>query len=142
MRCAAGRVALGAEASLFFRLWGYTPTPPTPNEGEGGVLSGNAVGAASRRAARCPLLDFQPDLLGDRLGVVERLGRAETDDGVALRPQPLGPHRIAYVDVEQVVHRAVHLDHQPSRMAGEISDVRADRRLTADVETMLAQRRP
>jgi len=80
------------------------------------------------------------DRINDSVDVVENLFRSEAENLVALAFQPRRPLDVAERHFgEDFVDAALHFDHQPLRMTGEVGDVLPDRRLPSNVRVELAE---
>jgi len=78
------------------------------------------------------------DLAHHRTNVGVDLPVGEANDTVALTAKPFRPFEVSQHDVVQsFVNVAIHLDHQPASVAGEIGDESADGRLASDMNVKL-----
>jgi len=113
---------------LRYIVWrgGFTPSPiPFPLEGKGG-FEANGVS----------------DFRDDGVEVVWDATAVDAKDAVALASQPFIARQIAQGDIGAVVDAAIDFDHQAGAQAGEVDDVRADRRLAPDADVELAKPLP
>jgi hypothetical protein len=119
---AKGAVGRRRQPALARQLSGHTPTQPSPIEGEGKMTC---------------------DLTHDSDDVIRDLVVREPQNPIALAFEPFGSSLIARSDLgDPFVNAAVDFDHQLGAVDCEVSDIRTDWGLSANIEAKLAQLTP